>query len=894
MTPQDISSRLAGLPGMDPAWSRVVEATDADGVSRAWHILDTHADRPTDHVAGTLLCVHGNPTWSYLWRRLLADPPAGWRVIAVDQLGMGFSEHPRGSMDAPRTLAQRIDDLAGLTATLRLDEEGSRVVVAGHDWGGMVASGWALAHRDVLAGLVLANTCVHHDFEAGLPAALRFSLASPALRAVTVGTPTFVRATTAVSSPRPPCDVQRAYALPYRTAAQREFVGQFVADIPTRPEHPTRATMDALASGLSALGAEQSPVPVLLLRGPKDPVFSEAHLRDLRSRLPHADVHRYEGASHLVLEDAPRTAQDIARWIAVRVEGEHASDPAARHDRPATAPFAVGTAAHPWSGLTDMAAAHPDALCTAEVATGRRVTFGEIDTDIEHVAQGLREAGMAPGDRVALLVEPGVDLTVAAYAVWRVGGVVVVADAGLGLDGMGRALRGAGVSHVIGMTKAVAALPVLRIPGRRFLVGAMPAAARTALKVEASFDELRARGQALLAEHGRLDVRRAPGDDAAVLFTSGATGPSKGVVYTLEQIRSQAGGFGHIYGLTPGGRLVAAFAPFALYGPALGVGGVVPDMKVTAPATLTAAALADAVLAAEGTTVFASPAALRNVARTAGDVTEEQRKALAGVKIVMSAGAPVPAALLRELVDTVFPAAEMHTPYGMTECLPVSDITLNELEQVYAPEVVQDGVCVGRPIESVQLAIAPLPAEHEGEDGALTDEAGVVGEICVRAPHMKDRYDQLWATDHAAGSHPEGWHRTGDVGHLDAEGCLWVEGRRVHVLHTARGPVTPVGLEQRVEALPAVENAAVVGVGPLGVQQVAVVVTLTADAGERVAPGGVLADRELHEAVRACAALPVAAVLVRDAMPVDIRHQSKIDRTELAQWAAEQLAGGRR
>ncbi|WP_313023403.1 alpha/beta fold hydrolase [Mobilicoccus sp.] len=921
-----LRERLVSFPGLDAAWSRLVDAVDADGVERTWHLLDTHADRDASDVHGVLLCVHGNPTWSYLWRRLLAEPPAGWRVVAVDQLGMGFSDHPRGSLSSPRTLQQRITDLAGLTEVLDL---GPRVVAAGHDWGGMVATGWALEHRAQLAGLVLANTTVWHDFDEGLPLALRFAITAPTLRAGTVDTPAFVRGTTAISSPRPPRRVRDAYAAPYGSRAEREFVGQFVADIPTEEGDPTRATMAGLAAGLVALGQEVDPVPALLLRGPKDPVFSEEHLRDLRRRLPHADVHRYEGASHLVVEDAPRAAADIATWITARVDGEvpHADDPAAA-PRPTGSDLAVGTSVRPWAGLTRMAREKPGALCVAEIHDGETtssVTFGELEEAVEHVALGLRDAGVRPGDRVGLLVEPGIDLSTAVYACWRAGAVIVVADAGLGIGGMGRALRGAGTDHVVAMPKALPALPLMRVPGRRIVAGDVSTGVRCALSVDSSMGELRERGRALQAAGAVMPEVLTGDSDAAVLYTSGATGPSKGVVYTVDQIRAQVGGFGHIYGLRPGGRLVAAFAPFALYGPALGVAGIAPDMKVTAPATLTAAALADAVRIAEATTVFASPAALRNVLRNGGDVTSAQREALGRIEVLMSAGAPVPASLLRALRDDLMPRAEMHTPYGMSECLPVSDITLEEIESLTGPD---EGVCVGRPIVGVSLAVAPLPADHDGEDGPLTSDAGVVGEICVRAPHMLDRYDQLWATTHAAERHPLGWHRTGDVGHLDADGRLWVEGRRVHVVHTPQGPVTPVGLEQRVEALPQVASAAVVGVGPVGVQQIVVVVTLEGEAtgGEESAdgvtagatagatgPGGVLrlgalrslashvaaarsaprvlADDDLASAVRESTDLPVAAVLVRTSMPVDIRHQSKIDRAELADWAAEILSG---
>lgn len=924
--PDAIREQLLRAPGVDPAWSRTVRAPDAEGTPRVWHVLDTHAQRPSGDVEGTILAVHGNPTWSYLWRRVLAAAPAGWRVVAVDQLGMGFSEEPTGSMEHPRSLQQRIDDLGGLTDVLDL---GSRVVAAGHDWGGMVATGWALAHREVLAGLILANTTVHHDFDGGLPTALRFSRAASLLRRVTVDTPTFVRAATFVSSPRPSRDVRAAYALPYRTSRDRRFVGQFVADIPTDPGHRTRATMDSLAAGLSALGAEppQTRVPVLLLRGPKDPVFSEGHLRDLRRRLPHADVHRYEGTSHLVVEDAPTAGTDIAAWITSRVEqpvGDESSNDAGR---PAPGPTAVGTSTRPWAGMTEMARRRPDALAVAAVRDGRAahsVTFGQLDTDVEHVALALRAGGVRPGDRVGLLVEPGVDLTVAAYASWRVGAVIVVADAGLGLAGLGRALRGAGTAHVMASPKGLAALPALRVPGQRFLAGELPAPARRALRVEATFAQLREQGRELAARGETLPEVFTGDADAAVLFTSGATGPSKGVVYTVDQLRAQIGAFGSLYRLRPGDRLVAAFAPFALYGPALGVAGVTPDMQVTAPGSLTATALADAVRVAEATTVFASPAALRNVLATSEALDGERREALGRIEILMSAGAPVSAALLRRL-RTLMPNAELHTPYGMTECLPVADITLDELDDLPAEAATVEGVCVGRPVEGVEAAIAPLPDQPDGQDGPLTTTPGITGEICVRAAHVKDRYDQLWATDRVTAERPVGWHRTGDVGHLDDHGRLWVEGRRVHVVHTPDGPVTPVGLEQRVEDLSEVRAAAVVGVGPVGTQQVVVVIVpeeataRTTRAQTDTTPSGVeqpdieqtdaaeaaagragrgrranvLADDSLAARVRDLSSHPVAAVLVRDSLPVDVRHQSKVDRSAVADWASEVLTGGR-
>ena len=148
----------------------------------------------------------------------------------------------------------------------------------------------------------------------------------------------------------------------------------------------------------------------------------------------------------------------------------------------------------------------------------------------------------------------------------------------------------------------------------------------------------------------------------------------------------------------------------------------------------------------------------------------------------MSAGAPVPRGLLRDVL-ALLPAARAHTPYGMTEVLPVTDIELTEREMVGDGE----GVCVGRAVEGADIRISPLDALG-APNGAATDSPDVTGEIQVRAPWAKDRYDRLAATQ-AASAEDGGWHRSGDVGHLDDQGRLWVEGRLAHVISTARGPL---------------------------------------------------------------------------------------------------------
>jgi acyl-coenzyme A synthetase/AMP-(fatty) acid ligase/pimeloyl-ACP methyl ester carboxylesterase len=858
-----VVAELGGMPGVDPTWSRLVQAVDAEGVLRTWHVLDNDVT-PRE---GTLLCVHGNPTWSYLWRRFLACADPGWRVVAVDQLGMGYSERPT----SPRSLAARIDDLDAITAELGMT---GRVVLASHDWGGPISLGWALRHRDQIAGLILTNTGVAVPPQAGAPALIRLARSRALRELVSVHTSTFVRAAAAFSRPPIPAEVRSALRAPYSTTDRRRAVGDFVADIPLEPDHRSRAALDRVAAGLSELAS----VPTLLLWGPRDPVFTQESLRDLQRRLPHADVQRYPRASHLVVEDAPQSAEDAWSWLRAKVTTRPQQLTPDGPTPEATPELAVDVAA----------GARPDGSgpAIAELSRGGThvTSFAELENRVEALADGLRRVGVRPGHRVALLVPPGLDLTATVYACWRAGAAIVVADAGLGWRRMADALRSADPAYLIGIPAALAAAAAVQLPGIRLLAGWLPKPLSRLLGVEHSIDELAAsgdRGSVLLDGQRRgTDTHVAQSSEAAVLFTSGATGPPKGVVYRHHQLRAQVEVLRTLCEINPSDRLVAAFAPFALYGPVLGIGAAVPRMDVTKPGTLTAVRLVESASAIDATLVFASPAALRNVVATAEELNAEQSSTLARIRLVLSAGAPVSVPLLRRLHE-VLPYAELHTPYGMTEALPLTDISLPELEEAGSG----NGVCVGRPLRGVQIRISPLDSLGRAV-GPLTDQVEITGEICVSAAQVKDRYDRLWAIERESSRDP-GWHRSGDVGHLDSAGRLWVEGRLVHVITTADGPLTPVGVEQRIEAECAVTGAAAVGVGPPGTQQVVAVVVPGTPA--RVG----LATPELASAVREAARVRLAAVLGVDALPVDIRHAAKIDRQRLARWAERVLAGAR-
>lgn len=841
-----------GLPpelvGLDPKWSRLVTARCRDG-DRTFHVLDCNR-----HATGlTVVCVHGNPSWSYLWRELLAAAPSNVRVIAPDHLNMGYSDRT----DADRTLSDRIDDLGALTDALGIV---GPVITIAHDWGGPISLGWAQRRIDQIRGLVLTNTAVSQPSDSTPPWLITTAKSARVLRTVTQRTPAFIRGALRLSSPEPAPDIRAGFMAPYDTPERRAGIRAFVADVPLEPSHASFETLESVAAGLDQLAE----VPACLFWGTRDPVFGEQYLHDFERRLPHAQVHRFSGASHFVTEDAP-VAAAFWDWVeALQETGETSDSYAPQLNR---------------SLLPSASDASPLVVELGE--EGWRSI--EPDLFLERVgrsAEGLGAIGAKPGDRVAVMIPPGIDLTVVLYACWQAGLVAVLVDSGLGVKNMDRALRAAHPDWLIGIPAAVTAAKGLRWGGRRIVVGEMDSRLRSVLGIERSLREIE-----FLGESAARQVRPIDADAvAAVAFTSGSTGPSKGVVYKAGHIGAQRDAIAELYQITEADRLVAAFAPFALYGPALGVTSIVPAMDVTKPATLTAAALGEAAAQVDATMIFASPAALQNVVATAESLAPHQRAALRNVRLIMSAGAPLRLGLLQS-VARLSPSAEIHTPYGMTEILPVADISLAvRLARGPGP-----GVCVGRPVPNVQVRIHPLDALGLPSESA-TDRPHILGEVVVNGPHLKESYDRLWWTEHRSRTADQ-WHRTGDIGHLDRDGFLWISGRVQHVITSPDGPIAPISIEHAAERVKSVVRAAAVGVGPLGGQSLVVVIETAHRGSNPLAPAAMV--KLVRAELESDGLQNPVAVLQTPKLPVDRRHNSKVDRTKVAHWADKILAGGR-
>jgi len=256
------------------------------------HYLDEGSGPP-------VVMVHGNPNWSYYWRKLILALSDRFRCLALDHIGCGLSDKP-GDREYDYTLSQRIADLDAWLDGLGVRENISLVV---HDWGGMIGCGYAVRHPERIAKLVVLNTGAFHLPQSkSVPWQLRLAR-TPVLGAILVrGFNAFSRgAVKSCVTRRPmPQDVAAAYCAPYDSWAHRIAVHRFVQDIPLKPGDRAYSTVSEVEQGLERLRDK----PMLIGWGDRDFVFDRHFLAEWRRRFPDAKIRQFADCGHYVLEDA--------------------------------------------------------------------------------------------------------------------------------------------------------------------------------------------------------------------------------------------------------------------------------------------------------------------------------------------------------------------------------------------------------------------------------------------------------------------------------------------------------------------------------------------------------------------------------------------------------------
>ena len=536
-----------------------------------------------------------------------------------------------------------------------------------------------------------------------------------------------------------------------------------------------------------------------------------------------------------------------------------------------------------------MAARMPDAIAVVEPAargkrrTYRTVSFRELDHDSDVLAGGLRELGIMPGMRIAVLVRSGIDFIAVVFALFKVGAVAVLID-----PGMGRLRAVACLAET--QPEGFIAIPLAQIV-RRLLRSRFPLARYNVTVGKRwtfgglTLNELRSRPW-----KGPELAETSADTPAAIIFTTGSTGPAKGVLYRHGNFDRQVDELRDQYAIRPGEIDLAAFPLFALFNCALGVTTVIPDMDASHPARVNPRHIVEAIDDWQVTQAFGSPAIWDRVGRYCA----AQRVRLNSLRRVLSAGAPVPPEVLARMKACLPDQSQMHTPYGATEALPVASIEAGEvLAETQFRWRTGGGTCVGRRFPGIEWqVIRPVVGPIERPAQVEPCQPGEIGELIVRGPVVTREYVTR-VESNRLGKILDGetcWHRMGDLGYLDEQARFWFCGRLAHRVLTASGPMYTIACEAIFNQHPAVARSALVGIGPSGRQTPVIICQprpgqMPYRASRRwqlVAELRALAQQHAHTR-------DIQHFLFHRMFPVDIRHNAKIFREKLAVWAADRL-----
>jgi acyl-CoA synthetase (AMP-forming)/AMP-acid ligase II len=529
----------------------------------------------------------------------------------------------------------------------------------------------------------------------------------------------------------------------------------------------------------------------------------------------------------------------------------------------------------------------PTRLRPAGRASTTQLSYRELDDRSARIARGLERFGIGRGERTVLMVRPGLDLFCLVFGMLRAGAVPVLIDPGIGRHHLKRCIDNAEPAAFIGVPAAQLARLAFgwgrRTVRRRVTVGGHAWAGG------ASLLEIERMGRA--GGPGE-EPATAPDDPAAIVFTSGSTGPPKGVVYQHANFAAQVEAIRELSDVRPGEVDLPTFPLFALFDPALGMTTVVPDMDPTRPARVDPRTIIGPIQRFGVTMMFGSPALLDTVGRFG--VAHSVR--LPTLKRVLSAGAPVSPQIIERFASLLPVDARILTPYGASEALPVTAIESREiLADTRHGTDRGAGVCVGPPVPSISLEV--IRVSDEGMpvwSDSLRVPPGTVGEIVVKGPqvtrayHNAEPHNRLAKIRDADGTVR---HRMGDLGYVDGSGRLWFVGRKAHRVVTPGGPLDTIPCEGVFNTHPEVKRSALVGVEFNGATEPVLVVELELPARRR--------DRRriAHELLEIGARHPhtvgIRRILFHPAFPVDVRHNAKIGREQLARWAARRLRSRR-
>jgi acyl-CoA synthetase (AMP-forming)/AMP-acid ligase II len=513
----------------------------------------------------------------------------------------------------------------------------------------------------------------------------------------------------------------------------------------------------------------------------------------------------------------------------------------------------------------------------------RTTTFHDLENRSSSIAAGMRSMGIGPGKRIVLLVRFGEDFITLVFALLKTGASIVLIDPGMGRSNLIRCLEAANPDGFVAipMAQAIRTLLRHRFPNAKLNVTVGRTAGILPSPTLATLEKCSA------SDYKPVDTNSL--DPAAVIFTTGSTGPPKGVLYTHQTFNHQIDQLVSHYGIEPGGADLSGFPLFGLFNAVMGTTTIIPDMNPIRPALVDPPRLLDAIDQWQANQAFGSPALWTAV----GKYCERTQRRVPSLKLVLSAGAPVPPRVMQWMRGAMHEEGTFHTPYGATEALPIASIesrvVLNETAAMNARGA---GTCVGHHFSGVQWKVIAI------EDGPIASMSqctevgrGEIGELMVSGPVVSTTYvtrSEQNAFHKVIDNDGSLWHRMGDVGYLDDQDRFWYCGRKSHRVQTAKSTLYTDPCESIFNQHPSVYRSALVGIPANNAdyqRPTMVIEPWKASVQHKPLDASTLKSqlRELAQSNPLTSEILDIHIYPK-ALPTDIRHNSKIFREKLVPW----------
>ena len=525
----------------------------------------------------------------------------------------------------------------------------------------------------------------------------------------------------------------------------------------------------------------------------------------------------------------------------------------------------------------------------------QEMDFQTLHTKSDTLAAALVHHGLRPGMKAVLMVTPSIDFFCLTFAFFKAGIIPILVDPGMGVRNLKQCFIEAKPDAFIGIPKAHIARRLFgwgkSTVKYRINVGGTKLAG--ALTGATPLESLLCADQASMTKPFAmqwLDENAM----AAILFTSGSTGTPKGVVYSHKMFEAQISALKNDYQIKPGERDLATFPLFSLFGPALGMASIVPDMDASKPITANPEFIFAAIEKYQCSNMFVNPALIERL----GQAGEQKSHKLSSIKRVISAGAPATISSIKRFSKMLNSGVEVLNSYGATESLPISKIASIELFDTTAITDNGGGICVGRAINGVEIAIIDIDEQAINTwQSELCLPINQIGEIVVKGPMVSASYYQRDSATKVAKIADNGSvrHRMGDLGYLDNDGLLWMCGRKAHrvdadalaVTHNQSKRYYSIPCERIFNTHSDVKRSALVAVQVGG--KVTPLICIELKQSVACSLSGVLYSELRAIAEQHAQTQGIERFLIHPDFPVDIRHNAKIFREKLAVWAQKQI-----